>query len=285
VERIPKLACIQVAGCDPIVRSWKAGQEEATPINNPQTLIATLATGDPGPAYGMLRDLMLQYGGAMESVTDEEAFKALHTMAKLDGFSMEPAAAVAFAGLFKMVRQGVIDPDEVVVVNCTGHTFPVEKQILGDEWERSVDVTPAARSALPEEGLLAALSEVDRRVNRIAVIEDHPDAARLIERILCAHGDYKVLHAQDGNEGIELVQTERPDLIVLDLMMPGVDGFGVLDALKADESLRDVPVIVVTAKDLTPQERQRLNDQVETLLHKGSLIDEGALQDIIERLG
>jgi threonine synthase len=284
VNSMPKFACIQSAGCDPIVRSWKAGQEEVTPINNPQTLITTLATGDPGPAYKMLRELMMRYGGAMESVTDEEAFRALHTLAKLDGFSMEPAAAVAFAGLFKLVRQGIIAPNEVVVVNLTGHTFPVEKQILGDEWQRSVDLAAATRPAMPEEGLLAALSEIDRRVVRVVIIEDNPDAARLVERILRAHGDYEILFAPDGQSGIALVQSERPDLIVLDLMMPGVDGFAVLDALKADESLRDVPVIVVTAKDLTPQERQRLSNQVDSLLHKGSFIDEGALQDIIEKL-
>jgi threonine synthase len=284
-KAMPKLACFQAEGCDPIVRSWKAGQDEATPINNPQTLIATLATGDPGPAYKMLRELMMRYGGAMESISDEEAFRALHTMAKLDGFSMEPAAAVTFAGLFKLVRQGVIAPNEVVVVNLTGHTFPVEKQILGDEWERNVDLATATHPAMPEEGLLAALSEVDRRVMRVAIIEDNPDAARLVERILRAHGEYEILYAGDGQAGIALVQKEHPDLIVLDLMMPGVDGFAVLDTLKADDSLRDVPVIVVTAKDLTPQERQRLNNQVETLLHKGSFIDEGALQDIIEKLG
>jgi threonine synthase len=285
IDSLPKLGCIQTAGCDPMVRAWKAGQEEATPINNPQTLIATLATGDPGPAYKILRDLTLEHGGEMESVSDEEAFKALHTMAKLDGLSMEPAAAVAFAGLFKLMRQGIIDPDEMVVVNCTGHTFPVEKQILGDEWERSVDVTPAARPAMPEEGLLAALAHIDKNVNRIAIIEDNPDAARLVERILHAHADYEVLHADNGHDGILLAHEAQPDLIVLDLMMPGVDGFAVLDALKGDETLQDVPVIVVTAKDLTPQERQRLGEQVESLLHKGSFIDESAVQDIIEQLG
>lgn len=284
VDNVPKLACIQSAGCDPMVRAWKAGQDEVTPINNPHTLITTLATGDPGPAYGMLRDLTLTYGGDMDSVTDEEAFKALHTMAQLDGFSMEPAAAVAFAGLFKMMRQGLIDPDEVVVVNCTGHTFPVEKQILGDEWERSVDVRPATRQALPEEGLLAALSRIDRRVTRIAIVEDNPDAARLVERILRAHGDYEVLQASNGRDAIELVRDEQPDLVVLDLMMPEVDGFKVLNTLKADNSLRDVPVIVVTAKDLSAQERQRLSEQAESLLHKGSFMDESVLQDIIERL-
>ena len=283
IDSLPKLACVQSAGCDPMVQSWKANHEEPIIVNNPHTRIATLATGNPGEAYKILRGLTLEHGGLMESVTDEEAFKALHQMAKLDGFSMEPAAAVAFAGLFKMVRRGHIDSDETVVINCSGHTFPVEKQLLGEEWERSIDVTPAARQ-LPEEGLLAALSHIDKRVSRVLVIEDNADAARLIERVIQAHGNYEVLHAADGKSGLQMASSLLPDLIMLDLMMPDMDGFGVLDALKSDQALHDVPVIVVTAKDLTTHERELLNDRVESLLRKGSFIDEGALQDILEQL-
>lgn len=283
-DRMPKVGVVQSAGCAPMVNAWKDNSEEARPVTRPETLIATLATGDPGAAYGILRELALTHGGTMEAVTDEEAFKALRMMAQYDGLSMEPAAAVAFAGLFNMVRQGMISPDEVVVVNLTGHTFPVEKQILGDEWERSLSVHDSARTVLPEEGLLAALSKVDKGVSRIAIIEDNIDAARLVERILRAHGNYEVLHARDGREGLELVRTHRPDLIILDLMMPEVDGFGVLDSLKADHDLQDVPVIVVTAQDLTPQERERLSSQVQSLLHKGSFMDADALQEIVNQL-
>jgi CheY-like chemotaxis protein len=77
-----------------------------------------------------------------------------------------------------------------------------------------------------------------------------------------------------------------PDLIVLDLMMPGVDGFGVLDYLKSRDDLRDIPVIIVTAKDLTPGERKRLRGQATGLLAKGSLMDGDLLQGLIdEQLG
>ena len=61
----------------------------------------------------------------------------MHVLAKMEGISAEPAAAVAFAGLFKLVRAGVIKPTDVVVVNCTGHTMPAEQFILGENWSRN----------------------------------------------------------------------------------------------------------------------------------------------------
>jgi threonine synthase len=124
------------------------------------------------------------------------------------------------------------------------------------------------------------------RITQAVVIEDDPDASRLMARILKAHGVQEVHQAPDGQAGIEVVQSTHPDLIILDLMMPHIDGFGVLERLKVDEDLRDVPVVVVTAKDLTPDERARLTGQVQALLRKGSFLDDSVLQDLIdEKLG
>lgn len=281
-EGVPRLGHIQAAGCAPMVRAFQAGDEKAAPILQPQTRIATVATDVPGIAYEILRRYALEYGGAFESVTDEEAYRALQTVAQLDGISVEPATALAFAGLFKLVRQRIIDPDEIVVLNCSGHTFPVEKHALGIEVVRDVDATPAVRAEIPHEGLLSALEAVDTRIGTVVVIEDDPDASRLMKRILEAYGVPEVLQAYDGLEGINVVQQQRPDLIVLDLYMPGIDGFGVLNRLKADEQLSDVPVVIVTAKDLTNEERARLSEQVHTLLQKGSFMDSSALQDLID---
>jgi threonine synthase len=282
VTHMPKLACVQVEGCAPMVRSFHAGLEEAEPVLTPQTLITTIATGRPGPAYPFLRRIIMENGGAFEMVSDEEAFRAMHVMAKMDGLSMEPAAAVAFAALFKMVSQGTVKPDDVVVVNCSGHTFPVEKFLLGDDWARSVEVAAETQAApLPqEEGLLASLERLDRRVQRIAIVEDNLEAVRLLRRVLQAHGEYQIDEAYDGQAGLEMVQKAPPDLILLDLMMPGLDGFGLLDALKADDRLKEVPVIVVTARDLTAHERQRLSGHVRALWRKGSFLSTDLLEDI-----
>ncbi len=147
VDRLPKLACIQSTGCAPMVESFKKGLAVAEPVTNPQTVITTVATGSPGIAYTWLRQTIVEHGGVFEAVSDEEAFRAMHVMAKMDGISMEPAAGLAFAGLFKLVSNGTIQPDDVVVVNCSGHTFPVEKFLLGDAWAQSVDATSSGSRA------------------------------------------------------------------------------------------------------------------------------------------
>jgi len=160
-------------------------------------------------------------------------------------------------------------------------TFPVEKHLLGDEWAQTVEMPTEAPAV--EEGLLGSLERLDRQVRGIAIIEDDPRAALLLRRILQTRGEYRIFEAHGGAEGIEMVRREQPDLVLLDLMMPGMDGFAVLEALKADGELRDVPVIVITAKELTDTERERLSGQVETLMQKGSFTDEELLEEILKR--
>lgn len=309
-DRMPKLACIQAEGCAPMVHSFRKGLEQAEAILNPQTLITTVATGSPGIAYTFLQRVIREQGGAFESVSDEEAFRAMHVVAKLDGISMEPAAAMAFAGLFKMVRQGIIKPDDVVVVNCSGHTFPVEKHLLDEGWARSLDLEadwPTAAKKEPssayasfsaaqdrqdvahlplpqEEGLLASLERLDDRVKSVAIIEDEPDAARLLRRIIQSRGGYQIFEAHDGRAGLELIRREHPDLVLLDLMMPELDGFTLLSRMKEEGDIADIPVIVITAKELTTRERRRLSGHVESLLQKGSYVDMEMLDDLMDVL-
>jgi threonine synthase len=287
VKKIPALACIQVEGCAPMANSFKKGLEKVEPVLHPQTRIETLSTGNPGHTYNVICQAILADGGTMEYVSDEETFRAMHVMAKMDGISMEPAAAVAFAGLFKLLGQGVISRDELVVVNCSGHTLSVEREVLGESWAHSVEVpcpTPTHMTPPPQEGLLAALERLDDRVQSILIVEDSPDARRLVRRILQARGKYQIREATGGREAIEMAKAHPPDLVILDLMMPEVDGFAVLEALKEEKDLQDVPVIVVTAKELTDLERRRLSGHIEALLQKGSFMDEDLLKDITEAL-
>lgn len=282
IDHMPRLACIQAEGCAPMVTAYQRGSETPDVVASPRTRIGTLATGNPGRAYHFLRDYLRQHGGTMESVSDEETFRAMHVMAKIEGLSMEPGAAAAFAGLFKLVRRGLIRPDETVVINCTGHTFPVESEVLGDGWAQELGEAPEAQ---PEpEGVLAALQRLDARVRSIAIIDDTPDTVRLLRRILQTSGDYDIYEAEDGRAGLALIRERRPDLVILDLMMPEVDGFAVLDSLRADEATRDIPVIVVTAKALTPEERARLDGQASSLLQKGEFTDDELLNDIHKAL-
>jgi threonine synthase len=284
VESMPALGIVQSEGCAPMVEAFRRHQRIATPIENPQTIIATLATGNPGRAYELLYDYVDQHGGAFVSATDAEAFEAIKILARNDGIAVEPATGVAFAGLFKLVRQGMIKRDDVVVVNCSGNTLPVESHILGDQWQRTVELSQRARKpVVPQEGLISAIERMSS-AKRVVVIEDSPDAARLIRRLLQAHGCQEVYLAADGVEGLDLIHEKHPDLVVTDLMMPNLDGFALIESLKADPELAAIPVIVLTAKELTVSERTRLKGQVEMLLQKGSSIDEALIESLVHKL-
>jgi threonine synthase len=282
IDKIPAIAAIQADGCAPMVQSFKQGLEEAQPVTSPKTRIETLATGDPGRSYTLLREHVLQTKGTFESVSDEEAFRAMHALAKMEGISVEPAAGVAFAGLFKLIRSGVIKSTDTIVVNCTGHTMPAEEFVLGSNWARNVELPALETQEAPqEEGLLAALNQVaPNRFPRIAIVDDTLEARRLIRRILQSQGDFSIFEAANGRDGISLIQREQPDLIILDLMMPEMDGFAVMDALKADKRTADIPVIVATAKELTPDEKNRLGSRIQALMQKGDFLNDEFLEEV-----
>lgn len=278
-DHMPAIAPIQADGCAPMVNSWKRGLESAEPVTSPRTRIETLATGDPGRSYNILSKQVNDTHGAFESVTDEEAFRAMHVLAKMEGISAEPAAAAAFAGLFKLIRAGVIKPTDVVVVNATGHTVPAEQFVLGENWSRNIVLPP--KEETPEDGLLAALNNVaPDRFPRVAIVDDTPEARRLIRRILQSQGNYAISEASNGREGLDLIQRELPDLVILDLMMPGMDGFAVMDALRARPETANIPVIVSTAKELTPQEKNLLSGQIQSLMQKGDFLNDEFLEEV-----
>ena len=287
VDEMPAMGLIQSTGCAPMVHAWNNNQRVATPVEHSDSVIVTLATGNPGRAYEMLYDYAKAHGGTFIDATDEEAFSAIRILAGLDGMSVEPATGVTFAGLIKLVRRGIIQPDDVVVVNVSGHTLPVETQILGDHWEHVVELETQGQTAVvPEEPLVSAVRQMEgsKGLRRIVVIEDNNDAARLISRILNARGNYEVILADNGADGIKAVRQNKPDLVITDLMMPGVDGFTVIDTLKSDPKLSPIPIVVITAKELTVRERERLSGQIDMILQKGAFIDEEFVDTLISEL-
>jgi threonine synthase len=279
IDRIPKLGIIQAEGCAPMVNAFKAGKDVANPVI-PDTSIIILSTGDPGKAYTYLWKITQQYGGVMESVTDTEAFAAMRSLAKSEGMAVEPATAVAFAGLEKLIHNGAIQSDEKVVVNCTGHTFPVEKHVLGDQWAVDVHLSKD-QSPAPREGLQAALENLDEKTTTVLLIDDNPDDALLIRRLLEGRKAYRVYHAKDGWEGLSMARQKLPDLIVSDLTMPGIDGFGLVEELKLDPRTKNIPVVVVSAKDITLEERKRLNGHIQAVYQKGSLSTKKFVDQVI----
>jgi len=282
IDRIPKLAIIQAEGCSPMVSAFKAGKDVAEAIV-PTTSIIILSTGDPGKSYTYLWKLTQQFGGVMESVTDAEGFAAMRALAKSEGMAVEPATAVAFAGFEKLVQNGIVKPGEKIVINCTGHTFPVEKHILGDQWAVDVHLS-RDQSPAPREGLQAALENLDEKTTTVLLVDDNSDDALLIRRLLEGKKAYRVFHAKDGWEGLAMARQKLPDLIVTDLTMPGIDGFGLVEELKLDPRTKDIPVVVVSAKDMTSEERKRLNGHIEAVYQKGSLPPRRFVDEVVQVL-
>ena len=93
---------------------------------------------------------------------------------------------------------------------------------------------------------------------RVLVIDDEPDV-RWVLRLSLERAGHEVLLAEDGLRGVAMAQRQRPDAIVLDLMMPVMDGYGVLEVLTQDRRTSHVPVLVLTAKAL-PEEGDRVTE-------------------------
>ncbi|MBW2076004.1 MAG: response regulator [Deltaproteobacteria bacterium] len=102
----------------------------------------------------------------------------------------------------------------------------------------------------------------------VLVVDDEPDQVTLIRKILRQEG-YQIESAYDGRQAIEAVKRSRPDLIILDLIMPNVNGFEVIEYLKGGAETKDIPVIVLTGKELSRKQAQDLRGKVERIVKKG----------------
>jgi PAS domain S-box-containing protein len=111
----------------------------------------------------------------------------------------------------------------------------------------------------------------------VLIVEDDQSTRRLIRRTLEGE-EVEVLEAENGRAALEVLEGATPGLILLDLMMPEMDGFEFLDALRGLDGVSDVPVVVITAKELTVEDRRRLNGGVEHVVQKGA-------QDLDDLLG
>jgi len=127
---------------------------------------------------------------------------------------------------------------------------------------------------LRREELAAALAGLivprpDGEAAQVLVVDDNVNAVEFVAGAVEAAGN-RVLRAYGGAEAIAAARSERPDLVILDLMMPGVSGFDVARALRESESTAGIPILVLTAKDMTAGDRARLNGEICAILEKTS---------------
>ena len=128
--------------------------------------------------------------------------------------------------------------------------------------------------------LRAVLAKYGRAgAKRILIVDDDAEHRRRLSRVLEAEG-WQVTEAENGLVGLERLAESPADLIVLDLMMPEMDGFEFLSQLRSDDALRAVPVVVITAAELTDKDRERLNGGVERILQRSEFQPEDLLAEV-----
>jgi len=137
--------------------------------------------------------------------------------------------------------------------------------------------TAELAGALMCQGLLD-WDDGERPDKKILIVDDEPAVLKMHARMVEAQSTgYKVLQARNGLEALDVIRCELPDLVLLDLMMPELDGFGVLEAMQTEEVCRNIPVIVVTGQILTEEDVARLNHGVVSVLTKGMFTAEETL--------
>ncbi|WP_448604143.1 PAS domain S-box protein [Thermoleptolyngbya sp.] len=114
---------------------------------------------------------------------------------------------------------------------------------------------------------------------RVLVIEDDADIRQMFRRML-EREHCQVAEAENGRVGLQALSQQRPDLILLDLMMPEMDGFQFIHAVRENPEWRSLPIVVVTALDLTPADHLRLNGYVEQILQKGTYSRDKLLHEV-----
>ena len=200
-------------------------------------------------------------------------------MPEIDGFQV-----------LEKLRGEAATRDLPVIVATAKDLSPVERAFLDRSAQRTI-----AKGAVDSDQILKDLETVlhqlrrrgtmgnmdDRRI--VLVVEDNDVAALQIRSTLEDHG-YVVMVARSGTEAMECIERSLPDALILDLMMPGMDGFQVLDTIRATAWTAALPVLVLTAKELTQAERDRLcAGKAEQLLQKGS-VDRDQLVENVRRL-
>lgn len=197
--------------------------------------IIVVAHNDPNVASALQRYLDgYQVVGAdtlAAGLARAEEVKAMAVIAESSPSSNDDACALTRLPI----------PKDCLLVRCPLPSRQWAATALGVD---DVLLKPVSRQTL-----LNAINRLGKDVRRILIVDDNPEVVALFQRMLNKHPSIEsCLHAYNGNDALNMIRAERPDLVLLDLVMPGMDGRRVLERLAADPDLAKIPVIVVSAE-------------------------------------
>jgi CheY-like chemotaxis protein len=227
---------------DPEMKRWFSPYLEYQPRNRR----SQAPVSDVTPRYVLLekgktlQHLLRRYQPGIEAIsagTFEQAIEAMsHSPAQALLVNMPPAPEAMPADRLTTL------PYNTPVITCW---LPGE-----DEVASQLGVVRYLLKPVSREALLAAVERLGPAVKNVLLVDDEPEMLRLFTRMLAsAPKEYHLLQATSGRRALDLLRDRKPDVILLDLMMPGMDGFQVLRAKSQDAAIRQIPTILVSARD------------------------------------
>jgi len=135
---------------------------------------------------------------------------------------------------------------------------------------------------ISKEQMMAVIKRVEMhsRIYNVMIVDDNPQDVEFLTQYISPEDKYMVTKAYGGKEALLRVEQSRPDLIILDLIMPEFNGFEVISRLKKSEKTRHIPIIIVTAKELTQEEIKYLHNNISKIIKKGAFRKQDLLRDI-----
>lgn len=253
-----------------VVKNDELKSESDTAVIKRSQIQAMRATSEM-PAMPLKRDVLL-----IED--NKDMVDQCRRILQREGFQVQTADHAAYAeAMVSQMRPTMVVMD-INFANGEGwnilqslkmrddtQDIPVIINTLSGERDKAIGLGAFAfiqRPFMPDDLVkIARDAEKESNRERILIIDDQPDAIRLLKQLLTANGDYRVYEADNGKDGISMIARRRPSLVILDLRMPDMDGFAVLQELRNNPETAQIPVLIVTGDfDLNSTEQEQLEN-------------------------
>jgi signal transduction histidine kinase/CheY-like chemotaxis protein len=268
--RLPAVAPAVSGAAAPVAARPEAAAPVPAPAKNGQPLVLVI---DDDPAVAdLVRRMLAREGYRVEGARSGE--EGVELARRLKPMAVTLDVLMPEMDGWSVLRELKADP--------ALREIPVIMLTMVDDHERgyALGASQFLTKPLDRETLLAALARYHWRGDKpVLVVEDDAETRNLIRRTL-ERENRQVLEAENGRAALEVLAREVPSVILLDLMMPEMDGFELVVKLRQAEAWRHIPVVVVTAKDLSAEDRRRLDGGVQRVLQKAAYSRESLLREL-----
>ena len=264
--------------CDRKKDTTEKAEESSTTLSSVFAGKKILVIDDDPTTHDLIRHFLEPEGFKVIATTNPEEGLKWAKEQKPDGIILDVIMPKldGWAVLTRLKAEPEISAIPVIMATV------LEDQSIG----YTLGATDYLAKPIQKEKLKALLDKYQSKLSSrlILVVDDDPNNRSLMRRQL-EKENWTVIEADNGQNALVQLEKNSPSLILLDLMMPEMNGFEVINQLRQRETWRDIPVIIVTAKDLTEQDHQQLNGYVEKIIQKGAYNRQDLLKEVREILG